>query len=505
MINCKCGCVIMNEKEIENHFKKCNFLFDKYKDIDFKIGQIIKTYINSREDLIIIKYMFGKFIKLFDLKIKINFDYKILEEQQKGQNEIIPNLTTNPDALINENKIMPKNEIILEKEKRKNKKDKKENITKNGKENKKEKEKEKEKVKENEKEKENKKEKEKEIENKKEKRKDKEIITDVFKQKYVITSQLPENNDLNYYRACIFSSHIDNKVYIVYGTQLLDFECYDIDKKEKFIIIKALHKSTFSSCRYFYDKNKNIDLLITSCSEDYHIKVINFKIKESEIILDLNFEKEQSIINTCFYINEIIIIPFFNEEIGNIQLYNLNNENIGQLEEDVGNVYFIDNFFWEKREMNLTYLTNSNGVMVYNIDNYELYKQFLCNGGSNGFLEPCIIEKNGNLILIAVSYFSKNVIFWDFQNGEMISSMYLDSKAICTNLLNNNYIYVSLFNDYSKFGLININNKKLECEYNLDENEEDMYFIKYFANNGNEEYLMSMSFKNELYLYIKNE
>ena len=92
--------------------------------------------------------------------------------------------------------------------------------------------------------------------------------------------------------------------------------------------------------------------------------------------------------------------------------------------------------------MNLTYLTNSNGVMVYNIDNYELYKQFLYNSGSNGFLEPCLIEKNGKLILIAVSYLSKNLIFWDFQSKEMISSMYLDSKAICMNLLNNNYIYV---------------------------------------------------------------
>ena len=155
--------------------------------------------------------------------------------------------------------------------------------------------------------------------------------------------------------------------------------------------------------------------------------------------------------------------------------------------------------------MNLTYLSNSNGVMVYNIDNYELYKQFPYKSGSNGFLEPCLIENNGKLILIAVSYLSKNLIFWDFQSKEMISSMYLDSKAICMNLLNNNYIYVSLFNDHSKFGLININNKKIESEYNLDENEEDMYFIKYFANNTNEEYLMSMSFKNELYLYIKNK
>ena len=95
MINCKYGSIIMEEKEIKNHFKKCNFLFDKYKDVDCKISQIIKTYINSREDLIIIKYIFGRFIKLFDLKIQKIFDYKLLQEQQRAQNEIIPNLTTN--------------------------------------------------------------------------------------------------------------------------------------------------------------------------------------------------------------------------------------------------------------------------------------------------------------------------------------------------------------------------------------------------------------------------
>ena len=81
-------------------------------------------------------------------------------------------------------------------------------------------------------------------------------------------------------------------------------------KKENFIIIKSLHKSDFTFCRYFYDKNKNIDLLITSYFKNNHIKVINFEIKESEIIFDLNFEKEESIINTCFYINENIMISY---------------------------------------------------------------------------------------------------------------------------------------------------------------------------------------------------
>ena len=117
----------------------------------------------------------------------------------------------------------------------------------------------------------------------------------------------------NYYnnRACIFSFHEDNNIYIIYGIITLDLECYDLTKEEKFILIKKLHNKSFDSCRHYYDSINIRDLNITS-SLDNHVKIINFKKKESELILDLNFESKKSIINTAYFASGKIMVSFSN-------------------------------------------------------------------------------------------------------------------------------------------------------------------------------------------------
>ena len=68
-IECECG-IIISEMKFKDHFKDCSKLFNKYKDLDFKINKLIKEYIDSKESLIIVKFLFKRFIKLLEHKLK---------------------------------------------------------------------------------------------------------------------------------------------------------------------------------------------------------------------------------------------------------------------------------------------------------------------------------------------------------------------------------------------------------------------------------------------------
>ena len=147
-----------------------------------------------------------------------------------------------------------------------------------------------------------------------------------------ISSKIFNNNFYNN-RACIFTYCKDNNVYIVYGIISLDLECYDVINNKKFILISKLHTDAFDSCRQFYDKNNKRNLILTS-SFDTHVKVINFKKEDSEIIIDLGFESYvRPIINTACFINNKIVVPFANVESGNIEIYDMNSIRTGKIEQ----------------------------------------------------------------------------------------------------------------------------------------------------------------------------
>ena len=110
------------------------------------------------------------------------------------------------------------------------------------------------------------------------------------------------------------------KAFIAFGESSLNLEGYDIKEDKKFTIINKLHKDIFDSCRHYYDENNERDLIITA-SNDSHIKVIEFYKEESQIIIDLNFERQDKlIIYTAFILNDKILIPVSN--MNTIGFYN---------------------------------------------------------------------------------------------------------------------------------------------------------------------------------------
>ena len=339
-----------------------------------------------------------------------------------------------------------------------------------------------------------------------------------FKFNKTISENLFKKNFYNN-RACIFTSKEDDKVYIVYGTEnysflkseiSFDLNYYDVINDEKIVLIEKLHTQPFDSCRYFYDKDNKMDMIITA-SLDSHVKVINFN--KEKVILDLNFESDVSpIINTACFLNGKILVPFSNNKSGTVKFYTMYSYNIGQFKENAGFILGLSDYYWKERKKNVILVANTEGIFSYIAEDFTLYKKFIPRVDEEekkriGFDEAYVIENNNKLILIGPCFYNGYLFFWNFKSGLLIHKMALESGISDICLWDNKYIfacYNSLNKSNSQFVLINTFTKKIEKKFNINDKDPRGCGIKVLRNK-NDDYLITISFTGKLNLYTINK
>ena len=305
-------------------------------------------------------------------------------------------------------------------------------------------------------------------------------------------------------RACIFYQKY--KIYIVYGVNSLDLECYDYLLDDHFTLFKKFHKEPFDSCRYFYDNNNYKDLIITS-AHDSHVKVIDFKGKDSEIILDLDFEYiKDVIINTAYFIDNKIMVPFaFHKKPGRVLFYNLKGIKINELKPDPGFVLGLNGYYHEDKKINYALVSNSYGIYVYNIINYTLYNKFIPkikSLKSTSFSEGHIIEIEEKIILAGPLFSEGFLYLWNLISKDLFKLIKLSYGLTDICIWSNNYIFATYNGSIKdKFVLININDKEIEKGFGYEEIEKTCYGIKLLRNRIEGEFLITYNSEGKLYLY----
>ena len=71
-IICVCG-TIFETTDFKKHFTECQKFKECFGDFDDQLSKFIKSYSKPKDQLLIIKYVFGLYIKILDKKIKGNF------------------------------------------------------------------------------------------------------------------------------------------------------------------------------------------------------------------------------------------------------------------------------------------------------------------------------------------------------------------------------------------------------------------------------------------------
>ena len=321
----------------------------------------------------------------------------------------------------------------------------------------------------------------------------------------LISTKLFNKNCYNN-RACIFNQK--DRMYIVYGINgyiSYDMECFDYYFNNTYIIFKQLHKKPFDSCRYFYDKSNIRDLIITS-SLDSHVKVINFKKRDSTLVFDFNFEwADNVIINSSFFIDDKIIIPFaFHKTRGNIFFYDLKGSFINEIKDDPGFILGLNAYYYEKNKTNYAIVSNTEGIYVYIIDTYSLYFKFIPKTfyKSTSFTEGHVLEKNEKVILFGPSFSTGYIFLWDLISKDTIGIIRLPLGIMDMCIWDKDYIFASLNGTSKDFVLININNKEIEKEFtNLKVNCCGLQLLK---NTMAGNFLIACTTEGKLFLYSNN-
>ena len=186
----------------------------------------------------------------------------------------------------------------------------------------------------------------------------------------------------------------------------------------------------------------------------------------------------------------------------------MNSTKIGKIEE-CGFILGLSEYFWKKLHKFFIIVANLEGIFVYNEDNLSLYKKFIPKFKDsfkyNGFDEGHIIENNELLILICPSFYYGYLFFFDFMNGCLISTIYLDSGISDICLWDNEYIFAALnkCNDH-QFVLINTKYNKIEKKFIEIEKETKLKLcgIKVIRSESKGNYLITFNMAGKLNLYI---
>ena len=418
-ILCECN-ISFNENEFLKHFTSCTELFNKYKEFDSKISHLLRDNVKSKESLYIIKFLFKRYIEVLDDKLKkyyheenININPNKIENINKGKNNDFNSINNKEELQLQKNK--PYNSLKLKGEEKKL--DDKNNPN-----------------------------------------------NFIFIKK--VSSQLYSKSIISHYLACIFTSIKDDNIYLAYKSSSRNLEYYDIANKKKKILFNQIFNKSISSCRYYLDKKNNRDLLIIS--SDKEVKIINFEKENSSVILDLNFQNRIGFISTSYIINNNILVPFIGDKKTIIEFYDFNNTFIKLEEENLGQVFSINTYFYEKKNLNYVIITYSEGIVVYD-ENFSNFKKLFTEGldekreinVTKDYYESYMINKNDSLVLVGSysRYAPSYLCFWNFEKGNLLYSMKISYGISCIDLWNNDFIFISAAHSKSEFALININKK----------------------------------------------
>ena len=71
-IKCVCGTIFENN-DFNLHIKKCELFRETFTEFDDKISKFIKSHSNPKEQLVIIKFILEKYVKILERQIRGNF------------------------------------------------------------------------------------------------------------------------------------------------------------------------------------------------------------------------------------------------------------------------------------------------------------------------------------------------------------------------------------------------------------------------------------------------
>ena len=235
--------------------------------------------------------------------------------------------------------------------------------------------------------------------------------------------------------------------------------------------IKEAHNKEITNFRYYLDKIKNRDLVLSISSENNELKIWN--INNFECILHLKDVNENQYLNSACILNEnnqnYIITSNCNwyKKSDPIKVFDFNGNKIKEINNSNDVTFFIDTHY-DKNNYQIYILTaTSLNVKSYDYKNNKIYKVYDDNYSdkdidnefhlNDNYHRSLIIYESENLVKLAESCVDGHIRIWDFHSGKLLNKILiqkdLDLIGLC--LYKNKYLFIGREDENMK--LIDLN------------------------------------------------
>ena len=109
-INCLCG-ETFSEKELKKHIRNCSIFLYRFEIFDYKICKLLEEYLSDKKNLFLVRFLFKRYLKLLDKKIKKYLKEKEIENLIKISNNKNDMDTSNSETSEEDNLFQQKNKI----------------------------------------------------------------------------------------------------------------------------------------------------------------------------------------------------------------------------------------------------------------------------------------------------------------------------------------------------------------------------------------------------------
>ena len=264
----------------------------------------------------------------------------------------------------------------------------------------------------------------------------------------------------------------DGILYLIYVSHIVlkhnTIVSYNLIDDKKLNEIRKAHNESISNIRNFFDKNSNIDLLLSISPYDSNIKIWN--VTNFECLVNIIEIYENCIYSACILSDnkKIYVITGSNNNSNLnpdlIKVFDFKGNELQKIKNSKDNIVFIDIYYDNELSKNYIITGNEGYVKSFIFGDNILYYKYNDNSQKNHY--SVIINNNKGIVQLIESSGDGNIRIWNFHTGELLSKILINKKrglcGIC--LWNNEYLVVGCSNKSIK--IVELNNTKIIKELN---------------------------------------
>ena len=297
-------------------------------------------------------------------------------------------------------------------------------------------------------------------------------------------------------------------LYLVYSNNNKSIISINLINKQKIHEIKNAHNWPIICFRYYLDKIKKIDLIISISADDNNIKL--WKVNNWECILNMkNINKVGSLYSACFLYNNnqnYILTTKYNilNDSELIKVFDFKGNKIKELNDSNDNTYFIDTFYDNKYSKNYIITGNNGSIKSYDYNENKIYHNYDDNNNRIRSIYNAIINKQKEEIKLIESSTDGYIRIWNFHSGKLLSKIKVINHSLYSLCLwDEKYLFVGCWKETIK--LIDLDNRKIIKDLKVNtENIRNIISIKKIIHPKYGECLISQGiFNSQIKLWIK--